>query len=700
MTSKFFAFFLNQRERWFFWTPVFWALGIAGYFSLPAEPSVFPVVAITGGLAAMFFWASRRQSIILFPALIVLLMALGFIAASFRTDYLATPLLTEQIGPVRIQGTVLRAQSEATESGGRLTLGDIHFTEREDPPILKTVRIRVRQDLKDFIAGDRIEALVILRPPPAPVLPGSFDFQRYAYFEKISAMGFALGEVHKLAETAPSSWRLKMELLRERIIQRVYSTVKDGDSAALTAALITNEQAGLSDKAAQAMRDSGLQHILSVSGFHLSLVGGFVFIVVRYFLLLFPVLALRHDIKKWAAAAALVVTFLYLILAGMEVPTQRAFIMIAFIFMAVLLDRVAFSLRPVAWAALFILILQPDALLSASFQLSFAAVIALIAAFEAWQKRGGEKARGVMSYLSRYVMALAFSTIIATAATSPIVAYHFHRFSVYGLLSNFLAAPLSGVWIMPLMLVSLLLMPFGLDYWPLVAMGWGSKLTLDIAYWVASLEGAVINVPAYHAFSFACFIAGLLWLCLWQGKLRLSGLVFVIIGALALPFTHLPDILLSHNGRLWGIRDEGRLMVSSLRREKFIAEQWSRYYGQENILSWDDKAACDSTGCIWIKDTAKILFAKRMQAAFEDCGKVDFIIAPMSLYNICPQTPIIDARFLRQSGPVALFIDKDKIEIITDRSLRGTRPWVVAPQTYRKYKPKTEEPAAETEISD
>ena len=270
----------------------------------------------------------------------------------------------------------------------------------------------------------------------------------------------------------------------------------------------------------EAMRASGLAHLLAISGLHIGLVTGVLFFAIRGILAALEPIALRFAIKKWAALGALLGAFAYLLVTGATVPTQRAFLMAAMVLSAIMLDRTAISMRLVAWAALIVLLIAPESLLGASFQMSFAAVIALVAGYEAvrvpfgrWRAHGGWWRLPLI-----YLLGVGLTTIIAGSATTPFVIFHFNRFSAFGLAANLLAVPVTALWIMPWATVAYILMPLGLEGVALAPMGWGIEAVIAIAREVAGWPGSVTLVPAMPVSGIALVAAGGLWLCLWRRR--------------------------------------------------------------------------------------------------------------------------------------------------------------------------------------
>jgi len=338
----------------------------------------------------------------------------------------------------------------------------------------------------------------VLQPPAEPAAPGALDFARQAYFQRLGAVGYVFGRAEVLA---PADHQLPFGLwlhrLREAMAARILEALP-GESGAVAAALMTGVRGAIPEEVMATMHDSGLAHLLAISGLHMGLVVGLLFFALRAGMALVPGLALRRPIKKWVAVGAILGALGYLLLTGATVPTQPAFVMVSLVLVAVMLDRRGLSLRLVAWAAVFVLAAAPESLLSASFQMSFAAVIALITGYEVTAERGlaalGERRLAVR--VVAYLAGVAVTSLIAGLATAPFALYHFNRIAWYGLLANLVAVPLTAFWIMPWALVAFALMPFGAEALALAPMGWGIDLLLAVARDVAALPSAVSLVPA------------------------------------------------------------------------------------------------------------------------------------------------------------------------------------------------------------
>ena len=513
-----------ESERWFVWLPVLFSCGILLYFSLPAEPDARVALALPL-IALAIAIGTRHATLGLALGGALLALAAGFATAKIRTDYVSAPVLEKELRFIELRGWI---ESLEGREGNRkrltlrvIALGDL-------PASTMPYRVRVTASSKTargLSTGDAVSLKATLQPPPEPVQPGAFDFGRSAWYDRIGGIGYATSRIDRLTEVASPPWTIwawaRIDAIREHVNERVRRALP-GQTGEIAVALITGERGGIPERVNQAMGYSGLAHILSISGLHMAIMAGTVFWLVRAVLALFPPIALRYPIRKWAAATAMVAALLYLGLSGAAVPTVRSWIMTSLVLLAVLLDRPALTMRNVALAALAILIVAPESLFDASFQMSFAAVVALIALYE-WL---AQRERSPVSDVSLFWRTLrmggllfwgaALTTLIASFAVAPFALYHFHRVTHFGLLANLIATPLVTLLIMPMALLSLVAMPFGLEAWPLKAMGVGVDLMVATGEWVAGLPGAVTVLPAVSGNALAMVVLGGLWLCLWR----------------------------------------------------------------------------------------------------------------------------------------------------------------------------------------
>jgi len=675
---------LAERDRWVLWLPVGLGSGVALYFGLPVEPVAWSgAVALAVAILVAALW--RRNPPAMLAALAVATMAAGFAAAQWRAAAVAAPVMTQEMRGTLV-GRIVAV--EPTERGRRIIVVAESFARLRPDELPARVRVTLGAE-PPLAAGDRVRAPAMLRPPPAPAAPGAVDFQRMAWFEGIGGVGFALGraEVIEPGEDGGAGARFAawLDALRGDLHARVVAVVP-GAAGAVASALLTGIRGDIPEAADEAMRDSGLAHLLSISGLHMSLVAGTVFLLVRGGLALIPAVALRHPIKKWAALAALLAAGFYTLLAGAPVPTQRAFVTVAVVAVAVLVDRTAISLRVVGWAAAAILLLRPDSLLGASFQMSFAAVVALVAVWETWGRHLATRGdTGLAARAAAYVFGIAMTSLVAGLATTPYALYHFDRLVHYGIAANMVAVPLTAVWIMPLGLAALLLMPFGLEAVALVPMGWGVEAVLQTAAIVAAWPGAVALVPAMPDWALGAVTLGGLWLALWRRPWRLAGLAPVVAGLASLAFAVPPDVLASEDGRLLAVRAaDGGYHVSSGRRGAFMREMWLRRAGSEDWetfpagASADGRLVCDAEGCLYRTAAGEIVaLAWETAAMAEDCRLATIVVAIVPVRRRCPSARlVIDSRDLRRDGGHALWLRPDGPRVATVDGERGARPWV------------------------
>ena len=683
------AAFAADRERWPLWIPVFFAAGIAGYFALTIEPPYW--VGLSAALGFVLLWRlTSRFAVWRAGFLVLAFAATGFAAAQWRTEAVSAPVLERAMGPVTISGQVIRVEQRPRAPRILLDRLLIRGLTAEETP----ARIRLRLRKSDRLAvGDRIELRARLSPPSAPAMPGAYDFQRRAWFERIGAVGFALTYA-KPAERVGSGrdvsgfW-LALSDLRQRMAERIRAAVP-GPTGAVAAALLVGDRSAIPEDVSQAMRDSGLAHLLAISGLHLGLVAAILFFGARFLMALSERLALGAPIKKWAAAIALAGAFGYLLLAGATVPTQRAFVMTGIVLLAVMLDRSAISLRLVAWAAMIVLVIAPESVMGPSFQMSFAAVLALVAAYERlhrpmrdWLSGGGLTRRAGL-----YIAGVAISTVIAGAATGLIGLHHFGRVSQYGIVANLLAVPVAGFWIMPWGILACVLMPLGLEAVALIPMAVGIDWVLSVAQKVASWPGAVSHVPAMPPAGLAVAAFGGIWLCLWSGRIRWIGVVGIAIGLLAVPLWPRPDVIVAESGRLAAARlPDGSLGLSTTRVEKFAAKIWLEQDGQTEPSYWprngetSDWLACDPLGCQYEHPVQPVAFVWDGRALVDDCRSGWVVVSAVPVRWACRGAALVIDRFdLWRDGAHAIWLEKSSLKIVSDRAYRGDRPWVRRPK--------------------
>jgi competence protein ComEC len=672
-----------ERDRLLLWLPVAFATGIGVYFGLPREPPLWlgPTAAAAALLVAI---VGRRRGAWVIAGVALTAAGFGFSVAQLRAQLVAAPVIERRLGPVEVEGRVVGVEIRA--DGRRVVLDRLHIAGQPPARAPAQVRITTRRDTGRLGPGDRVAVRAVLLPPPAPAAPGAYDFQRQAWFDRLGGVGFALGEWRPLGRDAAGSWLPDLQSARQAVVERTLAALP-GAAGTIAAALLTGEQGAIPPETLEAMRDSGLAHLLSISGLHVGLVAGIVFFAVRGGLALVPFIALRWPIKKWAALAAFAAITFYMLFASPGVPTQRAWLMTSIVLFAILIDRAAISMRLVAWAAFAVLVLKPESLLGPSFQMSFAAVVALIAAWEvsrarftAWRADGGWLRRALIG-----LAAVCLTTLVAGMASSPYALYHFNRFAAYGLAANLVAVPLTSLWVMPWAVLAFPLFLFGAEAYALAPMGWGVDAIIVVAETVAGWGGAVALVPAMPVWGLVAVTLGGLWLCLWRARWRLAGIPAIVLGLLSIATERGPDILVSGDARLLAVRgDDGLLQVSAPRAGRLTRETWLRRAGQDEAPLWpaqgasaDGRLSCDPSGCLYRAHGQVVALVRDPAALAEDCRVATVVIATVPVRRACPSAELVIDRFaLWREGGHAIWLTSDGVRAQSVRASRGARPWV------------------------
>ncbi|MEZ5796571.1 MAG: ComEC/Rec2 family competence protein [Paracoccaceae bacterium] len=648
--------------------------GIALWFALPAEPGRLHYAAV--GLAGLMAAGLALAGPVLArpPFWFAAFLALGFLAAGLRGHMVAAPVLEfRYYGPV--EGRVVEIDRSSSDAV-RITLDRVVLEDLPPArtPALVRVSLHGKEVLHEPASGETVILTANLAAPDGPVEPGGFDFRRMAYFDRLGAVGYSRSPVLLLEPPAPG----------EELVARLRSWLSagmkahiPGDAGAFASGAMTGDRSGITQDTVAALRDSSLAHLLAISGMNLAFLIGFVFAVFRSGVALVPVVALRVNAKKVAAVLSLAVALFYLLLSGSNVATERAFVMVAVMLGAVLLDRRAITLRTAALSALILLVARPESLMEPGFQMSFAATIALVAGF------GALDHKVLLERWPRWtvpVFTLVASSLIAGAATAPYAAATFNRFADYGLLANLLTVPVMGAVVMPAGAVAALLAPFGLAGLPLWVMEQGVRWILFVAHWVAGLNGAVTAIPEPHALALPLITLGGLWLVAWPGRARLAGVAVLMAGLLAWPMAGRPDLLITSDGRLLGLMGDGGRALSWAKGGGFAAETWLENDGdlvpqevaaaREGFSGPREARAFALAGLRGVALSGKAAGAALTAA----CAAHDLVVIVAAVEDAAAAEAaggcvVVDQRRLRQTGALAFRVTAAGIEV------RGTRQY-------------------------
>ncbi len=683
------------------WLAVGFAGGIAAWFNLVNFWQWLALLAICIGAAlgalALLRGAGRfpflRQSVVA----LALMVAAGCLTVWAKSELVgAVPIarpLVEQL-----TGTVLAREEQPAEARVRLTLAT------REPGSTRAIKVRVNLPIKQADPAIAEGAVVRLRarlmPPAPPMLPGGYDFARAAWFSGLSATGSVLGEV-EVVRAGQSGGLIKRA---QRSLSAHVRARLDGSPGTIAAAFASGDRGAIAEVDDTAMRDAGLTHLLSVSGLHVSAVVAAAYLLAIRLLALWPWLALRVRLPLVAAGAGALAGIGYTLLTGAEVPTVRSCIGAVLVLIALALGREPLSLRMLAVGALFVMLVWPEAVVGPSFQMSFGAVLAIVALHgsapvrrflapreEPWWQRG-----------ARLLAMLVLTGVVIELALMPIGLFHFHRAGVYGALANVIAIPLTTFVSMPLIALALLLdtVGAGAPVWWLA--GQSLELLLALAHWTAAQPGAVTLMPAMGEGAFMLFIAGGLWLALWRGRMRLLGLVPALLGMVLLAMVRPPDVLVSSDGRHVGITGlaEGTLLVLREGRSDFARENLLEHAGMDGTTkAFEDwpGANCNNDFCALIiarggRDWH--LLAARGKDRVEEralaaaCDRVDIVISERWLPRSCkPRWVKADRGTLERTGGLSFDLAAGKVRTVAQD--QGEHGWwrIPEPRPWRQRRP-------------
>lgn len=664
-----------------------WGVGISVYFSLQNEPPLW----LGGILLALLllpliaFRQFENKRLVIF---ICFSIASGVAIGQYHTRLLdAHPVITEEIGPVSIQGHII--DLDQREKAIRMTLDHVDIWRRDDLQLAR-VRINIRSLKTDIQPGDIVRVKAVLRPLTQPAWPGGYDFAVGQYFQNLSATGYSFGSPRVIQRASKSDFTTSLEGIRQRLaahISKTFPAEAQAPMRTVLIALMTGEQDSIPAETTAELKAAGIYHIISISGLHISFVAALAFVLLRRLMALVPFLALNFPLKKIAAVCALLIVAAYTALVGAPIPTQRSALMLGLGIIGILFDRGHGPLRPVAWAALIILLIEPDAVMNVGVQLSFAAVTALLTFYEnvqsplklwwaqlPWWQRWAE-----------WPFFAFCSSLVATCATTPLLIYHFHEVQPYGILSNILAVPITDLWIMSSICLAYILMPFGLDGWCLHLAASGIDLLLSMVRLIASWPEALLPLPALPPASLALFGIGLPWFLIWQTRWRWFGMILIIVGLGLFVFVAKPDVILAPNGQIAMLRlSNGNYIRLSRERENYYTESWASYLQQRVIPVWnadamqDDWLQCENNICRY--QHPKVLplnIALKNDFSHINCPPLDEGLIQLRTTIDCGNSLSLNAEMIAKSGVQTGFAQKGQWRWQTVQGSRGQRPWSI-----------------------
>lgn len=679
-----------ERDQIVLWLPVALGTGIALWFILPHEGGWKAVIAL--GLALFIgtfaFARGTRISRIVMGAGIAL--AFGCAMMWARAEWVRSPVLTRPVIS-EFSAVIERVEAQAAKEKFRLLL-------RPDaaaalPPL---VRVTVKEGDIDrkLISGDHIKLRARLVPPPEAAIPGGYNFARAAWFLGIGGTGTALRKVTHINPLGTTT-----ATLRERLSAHVRAQL-EGSAGGIAAAFASGDRGGIAAEDEEAMRDSGLTHLLSISGLHITAVVAAAMFVALRLLALSPWLALRAPLLVISAGFGAAAGIGYTLLTGAEVPTVRSCIAAVLVLIGLAIGREAVTLRLVATGALFVMFAWPESVIGASFQLSFAAITTIVALHDAplVQRLTLRREEGFWSRLGRSLLSLLLTGIAVEAVLAPIALFHFHKSGLYGALANIVAIPLTTFVIMPLEALALLFdsVGAGRPFWWLT--GHALEALLLMSRWVAAAPGAVASLPSVPNAAFAVTVAGGLWLLLWKSHIRLWGLVPAIAGMMWAVMTPTPDIIVTGDGKHMAVRSEsGDYALLRDRAGDFVRDTMSEAIGARDIFDELDTfpgAVCSRDVCIvsfrrgtrnWRIAATRSAYRLPWLGLIETCQSVDIIISDRRLPPKCTARWIkADAVLLRKTGGLAINLKQATVRTV--KSPQDQHPWALARANVDQYR--------------
>jgi ComEC/Rec2-related protein len=673
--------------------PVMLGTGALAYYGLDHEPGwqVIVSVLLTALIAAVLLPTGRVPRMV---AAALALICAGMVLAKFEVWRLDTVMNGSAV-TTRVTGTIVSIEHQA--SGRiRLTL-DVIATER---PSLRYAPGRIRASARtvpmELRPGDVVNGVVRMFPASGPVRPGGYDFAFMNYFSGIGASGFFMGDPQRVEEAPQRALAARIEALRLALAERVRSHIA-GPEGEIAATLTAGMRSAIPEDAAEALRRTGLAHILAISGLHMGLVAGTVMIGLRTAFALFPGFSSRYPTKKYAAFLALLACAFYLLLSGGAVAAQRSFIMLAVMLAALLFDRAALTLRNLAIAATIVIVTSPHEVVGPSFQMSFAATAVLIGAYAIWSRRRegqdhqATQQRGLGSRFLRmcmlFVVGLAATSLLAGLATTLYGVHHFHRVSPHALQVNLLAMPLVTLLVMPAAVIGVLLMPLGLEGVAFQVMGWGVAQVLAIATWFSD-RSPIDAVGAIPPSAVLVLTIALIAMTLFATTaMRLLAVPLALTGLMMLFARDLPDVLVSEDGRLVAVHDaQGALAVNRTRPNAFTIQNWLMAQGASRMHAPTAEAeplghfSCAEGTCRLMRSAATIVHVEKAVDALRYCTSASVIVIEDPVAgNPCRtgRAAVLPARTLALEGSAMLWLDPASgwVRKIEHSIAQPLRPW-------------------------
>lgn len=671
-------YLIAEQERLVLWVPVLFAAGILAFFAMDTPPHPMQLALWPAAVGMALFSIIRRRAWVLLWVAVALFFS-GLAWSTLYTQSRTTQMLTKETRIGEVRGTLTRL--EQSDKGWRVTIDRPNVEKLTPDETPSSVRLNIRgRNKPDVRVGDVVSLRAGLLPPSGPVMRGGFDFARFFFFRDIGAVGYGLPPITRIEKATQQPPILDVQQTRADIAERLQEQL-GARVGAVAAALMIGDRTAISDNVLDAMRISNLSHILAISGMHMALITGLVFFAVRYALVLLPPTQHSPHNKKVAAALGLLCGAVYLVLADYPISAVRAFVMVALLLGAVLLDREVQPMRSLAWAAMLLLLYNPANVLEPGFQLSFMATMGLIAWYEVARTKkmdelAEDETRSHKSFWRRvgiYLGAIMLTTLVAELVTTPLVIYHFNNASFYGVVANLIVMPIVAFVVMPCVVLTYLLWATPLADFTIMVMGYGIEVMLIVADYIRTLPYAEQFLPAPNGWWIALASFGLVWLCLMRERWRFWGLPLTVLGVLPILLHQTPDFYISQDRGQIALKLEGELQMVKGRGNSFAPRQWANGNGRTTLAEYKGEKECDAVGCVYTT------LGKRV-GVYEDykivpkgyCPKLDVLLATFYWNGACEPDFMIDRNDIDAHGAHWGWLDR---RVKHTDMLDGERRW-------------------------
>ena len=597
-------------------------------------PLLLSIIAIA---MAVMIWSHTAKIRLLFLFVMAGAFLAGFIIAEVRSAKQAAPVIPSGANSWLVTGLVTKIDSQSEHRSRYLIkVKRIEGLQPQETPVF----VRVGAPTGPASIGSMVRFQANIEPPSQASVPGGFSYARSAWFLRLGGTGFTFGHLAVIAPPSASGWQVGLNRFRNDLSQLIRFKIP-GQSGAIAAALITGDRSAIDPDITMAFRGAGLSHLLAISGLHMSIVGGMAFWLSSLILAAIPIIGAQIDARKPAAIVGLLASFSYLLVSGAAAPTQRAFIMLALIFLAVALGRKALSIRTISIAAFVIALLSPEYVVTAGFQLSFAASLALIAVYQKigpWFAEQQQKSNSNRFFIKVFkrtglvLLGIALTSLVAGLATAPFASWHFHKIAVYSLIGNLAAMPVFTVLVMPFLFLGLLVLPLGLEgpFWQIA--GFGLSLVFKLSAMTADLPGAVVAIRQATHMTLLLEAIGLLLICLGGKWLKFVAIIPISIALILHLFVPSPNLWIGQKGgAIIESKGSGSTLFIFGKPNLFALRQFVDTSGIGNIqqkpIQNSKQANCDQYGCTYILDRNLLALQTTVNDLITSCNLADIVIS-------------------------------------------------------------------------